>query len=119
VGQVPPNIRKGDTMNDLKPTTKIVKAILENDTRARNNDGYLYIKVLEVRGAQDGVNYISLPVKDFLPYVNSMGVPNAETVRRTRQKVQQHHPELAACDNVKGLRMINETEFRQYSRGEV
>lgn len=106
-------------MNDLKQTTKIVKAILEIDERARNNDGYLYIKVLEVRGLQDGVDYISLPVKDFLPYVNSMGVPNAETVRRTRQKVQQHHPELSACAAVKGLRMINETEFRRYSRGEA
>ena len=106
-------------MNELQTTTKLVKAILEEDEQARNNDGYLYFKVLDVCGKRDGVDYIAMTVQDFLPYVNSLNVPNSETVRRTRQKVQHHHPELAASERVKGLRKINETEFRQYSRGEV
>ena len=106
-------------MNDLKTTTKLVKAILEEDKQARNNDGYLYIKVLSVYGQKHGIDYVSMQAQDLLPFVTNLGIPNSETVRRTRQKVQQHHPELAACDKVAGMRMINETEFRQYSRGEV
>ena len=106
-------------MNELKTTTKLVKSILEEDKQARNNDGYLYFRVLDVCGKRDGIDYIAMTVQEFLPYVNSMNVPNSETVRRTRQKVQQHHPDLAACDKVKGLRMIQESEFRHYARGEV
>ena len=34
-------------MNDLIPTTKLVKVILEQDKRARNSDNYLYYKVIE------------------------------------------------------------------------
>ena len=106
-------------MSKLKPTTDIVRTILEDDLQARNNDGYLYIKVLDVYGKKHGIDYVSMQAQDLLPFVNSLGIPNSETVRRTRQKVQQHHPELAACDKVAGMRMINETEFRQYARGEV
>ena len=106
-------------MNDLKTTTKLVKAILEEDNQARNNDGYLYFKVLDACGKRDGIDYISMTIREFLPHVNSLNVPNSETVRRTRQKVQQHHPELAANKTVARMRMIQETEFWQYARGEV
>ena len=104
-------------MEELRTTTNIVKYILESDERARNNDGYLYFKVLDFCGHRDGINYIQMTVHDFLPHVNSMGVPNSETVRRTRQKIQQHHPNLAPCDAVKENRHKNEEKFRVYARG--
>ena len=106
-------------MNDLKTTTKLVKAILEEDKQARNSDSFLYLKVIEHISEQEGfaINYMTVPY--FLENMKEYGFPGFETVRRTRQKVQQHHPELAACDKVAGMRMINETEFRRYSRGEV
>ena len=106
-------------MNDLNTTTKLVKAILEDDKQARNNDGYLYFRVLEACGKRDDVDYIAMTIREFLPYVNSLNVPNSETVRRTRQKIQATYPELAACDKVAGMRMVNETEFRRYARGDV
>lgn len=106
-------------MNDLNTTTKIVKAILEQDEMARNSDSFLYLKVLEHISNQEGfaINHMTVPY--FLENMKDYGFPGFETVRRTRQKVQQHHPELAACDKVAGMRMINETAFRRYSRGEV
>ena len=108
-------------MNELKNTTKLVKAILEEDKQARNSDSHLYLKVLEVIAVHHGYNLKKISVYDFLEYRASdyPFFPGFETVRRTRQKVQQHHPDLAACDKVKGMRMINETEFRQYARGDV
>ena len=106
-------------MNDLKTTTKLVKAILEQDERTRNSDSFLYLKVLEHISDQEGfaINHMTVPY--FLENMKEYGFPGFGTVRRTRQKVQQHHPELAACDKVKGMRMIQETEFRQYARGEA
>lgn len=106
-------------MNDLKTTTKLVKAILEEDKQARNSDSFLYLKVLDHISQEKGIHLDGITVPDFLLSMNVLGFPGFETVRRTRQKIQQHNPELAACDDVKGLRMINETEFRRYARGEV
>ena len=106
-------------MNDLHTTTKLVKAILEEDKQARNSDSFLYLKVLEHISEQEGFSLHHMTVPFFLENMKEYGFPGFETVRRTRQKVQQHHPDLAASDRVKGLRMIEETEFRQYARGEV
>ena len=106
-------------MNDLHTTTQLVKAILEEDKQARNSDSFLYLKVLEHISEQEGFALGHMTVPYFLENMKEYGFPGFETVRRTRQKVQQHHPELAACDKVKGMRMIEETEFRQYARSEV
>lgn len=108
-------------MNELQTTTKLVKAILEEDKQARNSDSHLYLKVLEIIAEQHGYNMKRISVYSFLEKKESdfPFFPGFETVRRTRQKIQATYPELAACDNVKGLRMINETEFRKYSRSGV
>lgn len=106
-------------MNDLQTTTKLVRTILEQDKQARNSDSFLYLRVIENIANQKGINLYGISVPMFLKCMKDYGFPGFETVRRTRQKVQQHHPELAACDNVKGLRMVNETDFRRYARSEV
>ena len=106
-------------MNDLKTTTQLVKAILEQDERTRNSDSFLYLKVIETVAERKEINLYGISVPMFLVSMKENGFPPFESVRRTRQKVQQHHPELAPCDKVKGMRMIQETEFRQYARGEV
>ena len=106
-------------MNDLKTTTKLVKAILEEDKQARNSDSFLYLKVLEHISEQEGFALNHMTVPFFLENMKAYGFPGFETVRRTRQKVQQHHPELAANKKVAGMRMIQESEFRSYARGEV
>lgn len=108
-------------MNELKTTTKLVKAILEQDEQSRNSDSRLYLKVLEVIAEQHGYNMKRMSVYHFLECRASdyPFFPGFETVRRTRQKIQATYPELAACDKVAGMRMVNETAFREYARGEV
>ena len=105
-------------MNDLPTTTKLVKAILEQDEKARNSDSYLYHRVLECVAKAKGIDTKAINVHDF--WLHWGGVfPNTETVRRSRQKLQATYPELAACDKVNGMRMVEETNFRQYARSEV
>lgn len=106
-------------MNDLKTTTKLVKAILEEDEKARNSDSFLYLKVIETIADQKDINLYGISIPVFLVSMKENGFPPFESVRRTRQKIQQHHPDLAACEKVQDMRMIQETEFRQYARGEV
>ena len=106
-------------MNDLKTTTALVKSILEQDKQCRNSDSFLYLKVLSVIGKQRGIDIEKMSVPYFLVHLHGAGFPGFETVRRTRQKIQQHHPELAACEAVEGYRAENEADFRAYARGEV
>lgn len=106
-------------MFDLKNTTALVKSILEQDKQCRNSDSFLYLKVLSVIGKQKGIDIEKMSIPYFLLNLHGAGFPGFETVRRTRQKLQQHHPELAACEAVEGFRAENEAEFRAYARGEA
>ena len=107
------------TMNDLKNTTALVKAILEQDKQCRNSDSFLYLKVLSVIGKRKGIDIDSMSVPYFLLNLQGTAFPGFETVRRTRQKIQAAYPELAACEAVEGFRMDNEKEFRAYAVGDV
>ena len=103
-------------MTDLKTTTKIVKAILEQDERTRNSDSFLYLRVVELYAQRNGINLLRVTVPTFLQHLGDMGFPPFESVRRTRQKIQQHHPELCASDKVDAMRSLNEEVYRDYAR---
>ena len=105
-------------MLDLKNTTALVKSLLEQDNQCRNSDSVLYLKVLSVVGKQKGIELEKMTVPYFLLNLHGADFPGFETVRRTRQKIQQHHPELCACEAVEGFRMENEAQYRAYARGE-
>jgi hypothetical protein len=100
---------------ELKTTSEIVQIILEQNPKARNSDDYLYIKVCEK------VNNISinLPFKMVMSNRKAFGLPAFESVRRTRQKLQAAHPELAGDADVEAQRMLNEGVFKEYARGMV
>lgn len=107
------------TMNDLKNTTALVKALLEQDKQCRNSDSFLYLKVLSVIGKRKGIDIESMSVPYFLANLHGTAFPPFESVRRARQKIQEHNPHLAACEAVEGFRMDNEKEFRAYAMGDV
>jgi hypothetical protein len=106
-------------MTNLTTTTNLVKEILEEDKQARNSDSFLYLKVLERFAEQKGINLWVISVPTFLFNIKDFGFPPFETVRRARQKVQQHRPDLAACEKVEAMRQENEQIFREYARGDV
>ena len=105
-------------MLDLKNTTALVKSILEQDKQCRNSDSFLYLKVLTVIGKQKGIDIEKMSIPYFLLNLHGAGFPGFETVRRTRQKLQQHHPELAACEAVEGFRADLEAQYRAFARCE-
>ena len=105
-------------MNDLKHTSQIVKAILEQDKRTRNSDSFLYLKVLRHFAKKTGIPVHDMSVQVFLLNMESFNVPGFETVRRSRQKIQAMNPHLAACDNVKQMRRENEAAYYAFAVGD-
>lgn len=105
--------------SELITTKALVKAILEDNIRARNSDSYLYLKVLNIVAANKKIDITSIPITDFLLKMSFWGFPPFESVRRARQQLQHDFPELAASEDVQAVRDENETVFREFARGAI
>ena len=97
---------------DLKRTTELVKHLLQTIPATRSSDDRLYLEVCKVRCKP----CLQVPFGIVIANRSTYNIPAFETVRRTRQKVQEHHPELAAVPDVEAMRMVNEEEYRAYAR---
>lgn len=91
-------------------TEQIVTKVLENSREARNSDGILYIKVCE---EIFGGDISKLTLYDVLM---SGEFPPTETVRRTRQKVQEIRKDLASDRTIQKWRKQQEQRYREYAR---
>lgn len=104
-------------MNELKTVSALVKNILIESEQARNSDNVLYLLVLKFYAERKGVNLNCVNVCDFLSYLDHKVFPAFETVRRSRQKVQEVYPELAATENVGRRRASKQQEYRNFANG--
>lgn len=106
-------------MTNLKHTSDLVKALLTEDERCRNSDSFLYLRVLCVIADRKGITLGFVNVPNFFLHMHGTEFPIFESVRRARQKLQEHHPELRACQAVEEVRMENEREYRAFARSEA
>ena len=105
-----------DMTKELKTITGLVKAILEQDKPSRNSDSVLYLNVLTIICGKKEIDIKSLTVPSLLLMGKELGLPNFETVRRSRQKIQAEYPELSGNKEVQAFRAANETTFREFAR---
>ena len=106
-------------MDNLKRTAVRVKKILTEHKEARDSDSRLYYLICKEILAENGVDIDGVSFSDGLLNRKEFGIPKFETVRRSRQKVQQHSPELAAGADVEAARELNEERYREFARGVV
>ncbi len=103
-------------MDELKNTTKLVKKALINHPEARNNDNYLYYVICHDLLENIGLNIDKLSLSSALLHRKEYGLPPFETVRRTRQIIQNKCPELAGTDEAEAVRKDKEKTYREYAR---
>ena len=103
-------------MKDLKSTKHLVSLILNQDEKARNSDSYLYFRVINTIADKNNIDLTKIPVTSFLLNMNQFPFPPFESVRRTRQKVQEECPHLSASPKIEGFRAENEQIFREFAR---
>lgn len=94
---------------EFKRTRALVKDILEKEPKTRDSDAALYIKVVE----RLNPNANSQRFESVMANLEEMGLPCFETVRRSRQFIQAHFPELRACEKVQDYRTELEMEYRK------
>ena len=99
-------------MKNILRTSEIVKELLIEDEKTRDSDDYLYLKVCERINAAA----LDKPLWFFLANRRTFSIPPFESVRRSRQKLQEHNPELCGSGDVEAQRKVNEEVVRDFAR---
>ena len=103
-------------MKTIRGTANLVWEVLLHSPAARNSDNVLYSIVCEKRLQEKGLTIDKISFKEGLLAQKEYNLPNFETVRRTRQKLQAQFPELTGAKNVMEARAKREKVFREYAR---
>lgn len=106
-----------ELMKSLHTTQDLVEEILEQNETARSSDNYLMYLVFKTIGLQKGVNIDNISMPTFLLNMQQYGMPSFETVRRTRQKIQQRRDDLRPAGKVAEHRADNEDIYYRYAGG--
>lgn len=96
-------------MNTIRTCFNKVKDILEEYPSSRNNDNTLFYIYLSV---YHKVNQDTL-FTDVLQGIEQGFYPSFETLRRSRQKVQENYPDLKASKEVQEARKQQEILIRE------
>lgn len=96
-------------MSRLKTLAKQVEQILEDYPLARSDDRFL-ITTVYIR------HYGVRPTAGFKDVMKDYTLPPFESIRRSRQKVQEQRPELRANADIEQIRMDLQEEYIEFAR---
>ena len=99
-------------MDNLKTVEGKVKAILQKNEDARNDDMVLYLALCNLYLADAG----NMPLAQILTNYKELGLPSFESVGRTRRKLQEKYPELLGSVRMQKIRAKGEKAYRRYSK---
>ena len=99
-------------MRNLKTIEGKVRAVLQKDKEARNDDMLLYLKVCNGCLKDTG----AMPFAEVMAQYKYLGLPSFESVGRTRRKLQAEHPELLGSIRIQKLRAKQEQNYRRYAK---
>lgn len=102
--------RREEEMKNIKRTNELVQRILLDYPDSRGSDDTLYKYVVEAINPDAAY----LPFCQVLLNRNEYGLPPYESVRRSRQKLQETYPMLRASKEVEEARAENEQEVRDF-----
>lgn len=78
----------------ITKTTKLVKQALIDVPRTRDSDSFLISNVFNEIGKKKGFDFQTMNAEELLKKIEKGVFPNTESIRRTRQLLQEKFPEL-------------------------
>lgn len=100
----------------IKPTAQLVAIALEKMPETRDNDSLLIAAIWKYTLLQSDLDPNSITASEFLrTFARTTVLPNTESIRRSRQKIQEQHPELRG-QRYKARQGEEETETRNEIR---
>lgn len=98
---------------ELKSIKELVEETLKSVEMARGDDDLLYYLILEILCEKP---LSEMTAKEFFINRKKYGLPSFESVRRSRQKVQEQNPWLKPADNIQNGRNKQEEKYLQFAR---
>ncbi len=92
--------------NKVRQTAELVKDLMENDKKAREDDFYLYGEVIKLFGVSTRCH-----LNTIFRYIRQKRIPPFETVNRARRRIQELYPELRANDFVESARLDKSEQY--------
>ena len=106
-------------MRNLKTIEKKVRAVLEKNEDARNDDMVLYLALCNACLKDAG----AMPLAEIMTQHKYLGLPSFESVSRpsllpngASTQLQAQHPELAGSRPVQKMRATGEKAYRRYAK---
>ena len=97
---------------NIQSTQKIVEEVLNEKPETRESDGALIVEVLRSINPE----IVKEPFYKVVPMCSETGeYPPFETIRRTRQKIQERNPHLRASKEVESYRAYKEHKFFDFA----
>lgn len=102
---------------NINKVESIVHQIMLFDHQSRNDDNYLYAKVIETYDNIRGTSTQTMTVADYFCDYSSHKMPSYKTVCRVRAKIQETEPSLRADDDVRQTREEYRQEYFDFAVG--
>ncbi len=99
----------------IETTTALVQDILTSNIASRNSDNFLFYMVCKKVLDAKGIDIDKIGFKKLFLSLKEYELPQFETVRRTRQKLQEHNPELRCNEAVGCARSAMEESFKDFA----
>ena len=99
-------------MDSLKTIEGKVRAVLQENEDARNDDMVLYLALCNLYLKDAG----AMPLAQILLNHKELGLPSFESVGRTRRKLQEKYPELLGSVRMQKIRAKGEKAYRRYAK---
>ena len=99
-------------MDNLKTIEGKVRAVLQENEDARNDDMVLYLALCNLYLKDAG----AMPLARILLNRKELGLPSFESISRTRRRLQEKHPELLGSLRMQKLRARGEKAYRRYAK---
>ena len=105
---------------EIKDTKAFVEYLLREYPALRGNDDVLYLEVLRKvhpywNNGRITTNIENMPIGEFLSVRKNMKLPSFESVRRSRSKIMEEHPELRPAERVQESRKRQEEKFYKFA----
>ena len=99
-------------MRNLKTIEKKVRAVLEKNEDARNDDMVLYLVLCNACLKDAG----AMPLAEIMTQHKYLGLPSFERERQQDTPQAAEHPELAGSHPVQKMRATGEKAYRRYAK---
>lgn len=106
---------------ELNTIKDLVEKLLTENEVLRGDDDLLYLEVLRAEhpywdNGRITTNIEKISIGEFFAERKKQKLPSFESVRRSRQKVQEERPELKPCKKIQKAREEKRDEYYNWSR---